>query len=51
MLYRNPASEAKNPSAYIGIVRVREPGLYWAQLSRRTVRGKAGVELAVVPKT
>jgi len=51
ILYRHPVSSADDPAAYIGVVRVRQAGYYWAQLWRRTVRGKVVVELRLSPKT
>jgi hypothetical protein len=50
ILYRNPVSSGNDPSAYIGVIRVTQPGYYWAQLWRRTIRGKVVVELQLTPK-
>jgi hypothetical protein len=51
VLYWNRAPSGSDPSAYIGVLRVTRPGLYWAQLWRRTVNGKIVVELQLTHKT
>jgi len=50
LLYKSSPVGTSDPHSYIGVVRVLQPGLYWARLWPRTVNGEVVVELQLTPK-
>jgi hypothetical protein len=51
ILYLPRTPFGSDPPAFIGVIRVRAPGLYWAIAHYRTVRGRQVLELRLTAKS